>query len=111
MVDGTDPVATLPPPVGKLTYNEWHALAMGVVTAILPALALMAAFVLYQNHPQTGVLFAAGALTYAGGFTVLATAARFLERVPVLREAWYFLSTYMLVILVSVGLSLVFIDT
>lgn len=109
MVKGTDTVTVLPEPIGTLTYNEWHALAMGVVTAIMPALALVAAFALYDNHPIAAVGFAAGALAYAGGFTALATIARFLDRVPVLREAWYFLSTYTAVLLGSVTVAVLFV--
>lgn len=109
MVNGSDPVTELPAPIGRLTYNEWHALAMGVLTAILPAFAIVAAFGLYDNHPVAAVGFAAGALAYAGGFTALATIARFVDRVPVLREAWYFLATYTAVLIGSVGVALVFV--
>ncbi|MFB6133861.1 MAG: hypothetical protein ABEJ55_02625 [Halanaeroarchaeum sp.] len=110
MVDGTDAVADLPAPIGELTYNEWHALAMGVVTAILPALALVASFALYRSGQELAAVgFAAGALAYAGGFTALATMARFLDSVPVLREAWYFLATYTTVILLGVVIAVVWV--
>ena len=83
---------------------------MGVVTAVLPALALVESFALYRyGHPIAGVAFAVGALAYAGGFTALATIARFVDRVPVLREAWYFLATYTAILIGSVGVALVFV--
>jgi hypothetical protein len=110
MVEGTDPVATLPAPIGKLTYNEWHAAIMGIATAILPTLTLILSYGLYYGEDRiAGLVFASGALTYAGGFIALATIARFLDGVPVLRESWYFLFTYISVLLVGtrIGISVV----
>lgn len=107
MVEGTDPVTTLPAPIGKLTYNEWHAGIRGLTTAILPTLALIVSFGLFQEgNSIAGIVFASGALAYAGGFTAIATVARFLDNVPVLREAWYFLVMYMAVILFGTGIGI-----
>ncbi|MFB6293836.1 MAG: hypothetical protein ABEH60_06215 [Halonotius sp.] len=103
MVEGTDTVAVLPSPVGKLTYNEWHALVMGALTAVPATVAVTAAHILYRGGPSVAAVgFGAAAFAYVGVFTVLATAARFLDGVPVLREAWYFLATHMTVVLLAV---------
>jgi hypothetical protein len=87
MTKGTDTVVELPL-LGRLTFNEWHALVMGALLSITAIAVVIGA-------PPTAI----GLMLLADK---VAIAARFSKRVPVLNEAWYFLATVKIPILAAV---------